>query len=419
MAIYTTWFAELRQAAEDQAATLPLPTPDKTKITNWNFTPKQTKPVDEEVFTSLEAAPGVVRALVDMNKSVHNLYVQKNNIAAFTTLTEEASKQGVIFSNMIDAMMIYPDLVKKYYMCADGIRVDSHKLAALNTALLNGGVFVYVPENVVVADPLQAIFMTDRADVSLYHHVIIVAEAHAKVTYVENYISTVESDEQVANLISEVYVGAHAEVTYGAVDTLNAGVTTFVHRTAYVGEHGKMEWALGLMNYGNTVSENVTLLKGDDSYADSKTVVVGNGVQKQNFTTNIIHTGKRSNGMILKHGVMKDETSSIFNGIGHIKHGATGSNAEQTSRVLMLDKTARGDANPILLIDEDDVTAGHAASAGRVDEMQLYYLMSRGIPRKEAERLVIHGFLAPVMQGLAVEQVQKQLVDVIEAKINS
>ena len=208
-----------------------------------------------------------------------------------------------------------------------------------------------------------------------------------------------------------------AKVQYGAVDTLAKGITTYVNRRGSAGRDARIEWALGLMNDGNTISENTTNLVGDGSYGDTKTVVVGRGEQTQNFTTKVVHFGKNTEGYILKHGVMKDSASSIFNGIGKIEHGASKSNAEQESRVLMLSEKARGDANPILLIDEDDVTAGHAASVGRVDPVQLYYLMSRGIPKKEAERLVIHGFLAPVVNQLPIEGVKKQLTEVIERKV--
>src|SRR5699024_5894631 len=99
----------------------------------------------------------------------------------------------------------------------------------------------------------------------------------------------------------------------------------------------------------------------------------GRGSQIQNFTARIVNHGKNSNGLILQHGVMKEKSTGIFNGIGKIEHGAQKANAEQESRVLMLSEGSRGDANPILLIDEDDVTAGHAASVGRVDPLQLYY----------------------------------------------
>src|SRR5699024_459601 len=123
-----------------------------------------------------------------------------------------------------------------------------------------------------------------------------------------------------------------------------------------------------------------------NSETHAKSVTVGRGKQTQNFTTTTNHIGLDTDGQILQHGVMKERTTSIFNAIGKIEKGATRANAEQESRVLMLSGNARGDANPILLIDEDDVTAGHAASVGRVDEMQLYYLMSRGITREDAER---------------------------------
>ena len=168
---------------------------------------------------------------------------------------------------------------------------------------------------------------------------------------------------------------------------------------------------------GHTISENTTNLIGDGSVGDSKMVVVGTGEQTQNFTTKIVHFGKYTEGNILNRGVVKDSATTIFNGIGKIEHGASKSNAEQESRILMLNEAARGDANPMLLIDEDDVMAGHAASVGRVDPVQLYYLMSRGITKQEAERLIIHGFLAPVVDQLPIEGVKKQLVEVIERKV--
>src|SRR5699024_7912468 len=149
----------------------------------------------------------------------------------------------------------------------------------------------------------------------------------------------------------------------------------------------------------------------------AKAVTIGQGKQIQNFTSTTLHTGKDTDGNIFQRGVMKDNATAVFNAIGKIVDGATRSNAVQESRLLMLSEKARGDANPILLIDEDDVTAGHAASAGRIDELQLFYLKSRGIPQEEAERLIIHGFLEPVVDLLPIKSVQTQLRHVIEGKI--
>ncbi|MGD6804695.1 Fe-S cluster assembly protein SufD [Rossellomorea vietnamensis] len=411
------WFSGLRTQALAKAGELELPKPDKTKITKWNFTEFKQHTVESKPFANLSELPDAAKALIDTESSSNNLYVQRNNTPAYLTLSQELQDQGVIFTDILTAIKEHGDLVQKYFM-KEGVKVDEHKLTALHAALLNGGVFLYVPKNVEVKQPIQAVYIQDNADTTLFNHVLVVADDNSSVTYVENYISTTDVEEGIYNIVSEVFANNNAKVTYGAVDNLASGITTYVNRRGTAARDARIDWALGLMNDGNTISENVTNLMGDGSYADTKTVVVGRGKQKQNFTTKVVHFGKNSEGYILKHGVMKDEASSIFNGIGKIEHGASKSNAEQESRVLMLSEKARGDANPILLIDEDDVTAGHAASVGRVDPLQLYYLMSRGIPRHEAERLVIHGFLAPVVNQLPIEGVKKQLTEVIERKVN-
>ncbi|WP_088006568.1 Fe-S cluster assembly protein SufD [Indiicoccus explosivorum] len=408
------WFTELRVNALAAAEELPLPKPDKTKIANWNFTDFPVHNTESEPFASLEDLPAEVKALVGTEQK--NVYIQRNNTPAFTKLSEELSGKGVILTDIFTAVREHSELVEKYFM-SEGVKRDEHKLTALHAALLNGGVFLYVPKNVVIEDPVQVVFLHDNEEASLFNHVLLAADRNSQVTYVENYISTVPHAKGLANIITEVIAEDNAKVTYGAVDVLAEGFTSYVNRRGLARRDASIEWALGLMSDSDTISENTTLLVGDNSVGDTKSVVVGRGNQKQNFTTQVIHWGKNSDGQILKHGVMKDSSSSIFNGIGKIEHGATKANAEQESRVLMLSERARGDANPILLIDEDDVTAGHAASVGRVDPLQLYYLMSRGISRQEAERLVIHGFLAPVVNVMPIEGVKKQLTEVIERKV--
>jgi Fe-S cluster assembly protein SufD len=410
------WLSELRINALASAEQLPLPKPDKTRIDKWNFTQFNSHVVKSEAYQSLSDLPEQAKALVDMDATNQSLYIQRNTTPAFLTLSEELKASGVIFTDILTAARNHSDLLQKYFMKA-GVKVDEHKLTALHAALMNGGIFLYVPKNVEVKEPIQAIFVHDDASLNLFNHVIVVAEDNSKVTYVENYVSTVDSANGIFNIVTEVIANPNSKVQYGAVDTLAKGITTYVNRRGIANKDARIEWALGLMNDGNTISENTTNLIGDGSFGDTKTVVVGRGEQIQNFTTSVVHFGKHSEGYILKHGVMKDAATSIFNGIGKIEHGASKSNAEQESRVLMLSEKARGDANPILLIDEDDVTAGHAASVGRVDPLQLYYLMSRGIPKTEAERLVIHGFLAPVVQALPIEGVKKQLTEVIERKV--
>ncbi|WP_077705052.1 Fe-S cluster assembly protein SufD [Virgibacillus dokdonensis] len=409
------WMLDLRLQALNNAEKLELPKPDKTKIGKWNFTEFKHTAKGEEI-TSLQDLPVELQEYLDENNLPENLLIQRNHSVAHSTLSKELEDKGVIFTDIFTALQYHGDLVQRYYM-KDAVSVDEHRLTAMHAALMNSGVFVYIPKNVVVEAPLQAIFWQEDPELSIFNHVLVVAEQGSSVTYVENYISHNENESTVANIVTEVIAQDNAKVSFGAVDNFAAGTTAYNNRRGVAYRDATIEWALGQMNEGNTVSENITHLVGENSLSNAKTVSVGRGKQTQNFTAKIVHFGKNSEGYILQHGVMKEGATSIFNGIGKIEHGASKSNAEQESRVLMLSEKARGDANPILLIDEDDVTAGHAASVGRVDPLQLYYLMSRGITQEEAERLIIHGFLAPVVNQLPIEAVKNQLTQVIERKV--
>jgi Fe-S cluster assembly protein SufD len=406
------WFLEKRLAALQKAGELALPALEKTKIDKWNI--EQFLP-----FQTVEKAAGanelddVVKGQIDVD-AVKNLLVQKNASIVFHAATDELKQQGVIFTDFATALREHGDLVQKYLLNA--VKYDEHKLTALHTAVLNGGVFLYVPKNVEVDVPLQAVFEVAGDDALLCPHVLIVAEANSKVTYVDTYVSA-EGSNMVANSIVEVYVGAGASVQVASVRSLSENVHDYTFRRAVVDRDGKMEWILGEMNDGNTVANNTTILKGSGSRVETKTVSVGTGTQRQNLTSQVQHIGTHSESDMVSKAVMTGEATTILNGITKIEKGAEKSNGEQAENILMLSEKARGDANPILLIDEDDVKAGHAASVGRVSEMSIFYLMSRGISRQEAERLIILGFLEPVVAEIPIEEVKNRLRQALERKL--
>ncbi len=409
------WMTSLRLQALKQAEALDMPKPDKTNIKNWKFDTFK-HGAKGEAISSLNDLPEELKAFFDDKNAPENLVIQRNETVAYATLSKELQDKGVIFTDIFTAIKDHSDLVEKYYM-KDAVGFDEHRLTALHAALMNGGIFIYVPKNVEIVEPLQAIFWQEDPEAALFNHVLVVADENSSLTYVENYISHNDTEETIANIVTEVIALDGAKISFGAVDNFAAGTTVYVNRRGVAYRNSTIDWALGQMNDGNTVFENVTHLVGNGSVTNAKTVMVGRGNQIANITSKTVHFGTDSIGHILQHGVMTEGATGIFNGIGKIEHGATRADAVQESRVLMLSEKARGDANPILLIDEDDVTAGHAASVGRVDALQLYYLMSRGISQTEAERLVIHGFLNPVVSQLPIESVKKQLTAVIEGKV--
>lgn len=410
------WFAALRNKAFRLAEELPLPKPEKTRISDWNFTDCDCQPKGTAV-ASLKDLPKDIRDLTGGKKHAEseNVLVHHNGEAVFGHLSESLKAQGVIFADLQTALRDHGDLVEKYYFKAG--RLDKHRLTALHAALVNSGTFLYIPKNVVLNEPIQAIYFQDAPSFGLVSHTIIVAENGSSATYVETYLSDDTVGQGIASLVSEVFVGENAQVKFGAVDCFSKDVVTYVNRQGIVQSYGTLEWALGQMNDGNTVSENVTELVGQGGSADTKAVSIGRGKQKQNFDNYIRHIGKGTISRMMVRGVQTDAARSIFNARTKIERGASKADGEQAQRVLMLSDEARGDANPILLIDEYDVVAGHAASAGRVDPMQLYYLMSRGIHRRDAERLIVNGFLAPVVNQLPIEGVQSQLRALIERRL--
>jgi Fe-S cluster assembly protein SufD len=410
-----SWLLELRLRGFENSQILELPKLEKTKIDKWNLL-DFIHEVEVDTMTNSELLPEEVKSFLGESDKAENVLIHKNSQVMYQGLSQDLKDKGVIFTDINTAAKEHSNLLMKYLM-NQIVQVDEHKISALHAALLNCGVFLYVPKNVQVEIPIQSLFWQENSEVGLLPHILVVAEDNSKVTYVENYFGS-ETGESVNNYVAEVFVGQGAQVTFAAVDNLGANTTSYIYRRAKVERDGRIDWALGQMNNGNTVSDNTTHLKGNGSLGDTKSVVVGTGKQSLNFVQKMVQSGHYTDGQMLSHGVMKDSARAIFNGITKIEKGAFKSTGEQTERVLMLNEKARGDANPVLLIDENVERAGHAASVGQVNKAQLYYLMSRGISRTEAERLIILGFLSPVVEKIPLEGLKKRLLEVIERKIN-
>ncbi|MED4603861.1 Fe-S cluster assembly protein SufD [Paenibacillus validus] len=410
------WMTSLREQALELAGTLDWPVLEKTRIDRWNLTSFGTykKP---DALATLEALPESAKSLLSVGGegTQDNLIIQRNSGVVYSRLSDSLKQQGVIFSSLEEALETHGDLVKSHFMSVVG--KEENRLTALHAALWSGGVFLYVPKNVAVDVPVQALFLTDDGEASFSPHVLIVAEQHASVTYVDNFVSEGSLNGLVQNGVVEIVAKPGAKVTFASVHNLNESVTDLTYRRALLENDAQIEWIVGEMHYGNAMSDTTSILKGNGSNSDAKVICVGTNDQKLNVTTRAVHFGKSSDSNMITRAVMRDEATAIINGITKIEHGATKANGEQTEKVLMLSPKSRGDANPILLIDEDDVTAGHAASVGQVNPEQVYYLMSRGISREEAQRLIIYGFLDPVVTEIPLEQIRSQLQQLVERKL--
>jgi len=408
-----SWMQEIRQEALKKADNLDLPRIERVRYDHWPlFT------IDEKNLAKNNG--NVNNSTPFFEKKEGPTLVQRDENIIFEQLSQELVAKGVIFTDIFTAMQKYPDLVNQYYMTTS-VHSDEDKVTATHAAFMNGGLFLYVPKNVVIEQPIEALFY-HSADVPahFYKHVLIVAEENSEFSYLERFITENHTDKKSSgNIIVEVIAKPEAKIKFSGIDQLGKNLTAYIKRRGYLLRNASIDWALGVMNEGDVIGDFDSVLEGEGSHAEVKAVAISAGNQNQAIDTRVTNKAAHSIGHILQHGVIRDRAALTFNGIGHILQGAKGSDAQQESRVLMLSNKARGDANPILLIDENEVTAGHAASVGRVDPEEMYYLMSRGLPREEAERLVIRGFLSSVLTEIPIKEVEKELLSVIERKLDA
>lgn len=403
------WMLDLRLNALEKAAELDLPKIERVKIHRWPL--MNVGSLNEEVLGN-----PVLPSFDEMEDNP--MIIQGRTTTMYEQMPVELSEQGVIFTDIFTALREHGDLVKEFFM-TKAVPVEEDRLTAFHAAMMNGGVFLYVPKNVVVKDAFESLFFQNMGDNSAWvKHVLIVAEENSEITYLERLHSEGETSEKLsANVVVEVIAKRGSKVKFAAIDRLGKDISTYMNRRAYIMRDASVDWALGIMNDGDVVADFDSDLVGEGSHSEVKVVAISSGRQTQGIDTRVTNKASHSVGNILQHGVILDRGTLTFNGIGHILKGAKGADAQQESRVLMLSDKARGDANPILLIDEFEVTAGHAASAGRLDPEELYYLMSRGLPQKEAERLVTRGFLGSVITAIPVKAVREEFVEVIDRKL--
>ncbi|MBJ8349813.1 Fe-S cluster assembly protein SufD [Streptococcus zalophi] len=400
------WLLDHRLSAFKKISELPLPQIERVKFQRWSL--------GDGTITESDTKPNVVDFMAIDN---HPKLVQVGTQTVLEQLPMDLIDKGVVFTDFETALEENPNLIKDYFGRA--LSFDEDQLAAYHHAYFNSGAILYIPDNVEIDLPIEAVFLQDsESDVPFNKHVLIVVGKNSRVTYLERFETIGDGNiKTTANISVEVIAKEGSQVKFSAIDRLGDHVTTYITRRGHHKNNATIDWAIGVMNEGNVIADFDSDLLGDGSHANLKVVAASSGRQIQGIDTRVTNYGKNSVGHILQHGVILERGTLTFNGIGHIIKGAKGADAQQESRVLMLSDQARSDANPILLIDENEVTAGHAASIGQVDPDDMYYLMSRGLDQETAERLVIRGFLGSVISEIPVKEVRDEIIVVLDKKL--
>ena len=319
---------------------------------------------------------------------------------------------GVIFTDILTAAAQYPELVGKYL--GKLFAMDQNKLTAAQAAHLNGGAFLYVPRGAEVSEPLLVEY-SGAAGRALYLHTLVVAEANSSVTLLERYEGT---GEYLHVGVAEVFPQDGARVRIGYLQNHSEDAWSFCFRRGITGRASSLDWVGGEFGSALMRSELLTDVHGEGSRSTIKTVYGAAGNQHMDIVASQVHTGLSGSSDILGRGVLTARAHTVFRGNGMIAKGARSSSTYQRQQALVLSDKARADSIPALIIDENDVVgAGHAATVGKLDEDQLFYLMARGLSRKHAIHMLVMAFLTPILDQIPVADLRTEMTRLMGEKV--
>lgn len=320
--------------------------------------------------------------------------------------------QGVIFSSLGEAVERHPELVQKYFNTV--VATDENKFSALHYALWSSGAFVYVPRNVVIDQPLQAVIYQSDGKLAGMHHTLVIAEEGAVVTLVEDFIG---ASEGLVNSVVELAPGANSQVHYLHLQNLAESAWNFSTQRMALTRDSLLRYFIG--SWGSRLSKNwINMeLNGAGAHGELLGLYFPGGRQHLDHHTNQLHKAPNATSDLLIKGALKDRARSVYQGYIKVYPHAQKTNAYQANRNLMLSKLARADSIPGLEIEADDVRCTHGATAGQVPDEYVFYLTARGIDRSNAERMIVQGFFEEVLNRIPVEGVRNKLETEIARKL--
>lgn len=337
------------------------------------------------------------------------LVVQRNASVVRRELDEKLKKQGVILTDLDSAVREYPALVQEYFM-TKCVPIESNKYTALHAAFWSGGIFLYIPKGVEIEDPILAQIWIDAPASATFVHTLIIADQQSSVRYIEEYNSASEGEQpSLLNSVAEVYVKDAAHVEFSDLQDLGSNMWNITNKNAVHEKDASTTWVLADLGSKVTLANIGASMTGNGSAAELVGVFFTDHDQRYSINTVSYHDAISTNAETLVKGVLTDESRVEFQGMIRIQPNAQQTTSFLSDYTLLLGKKCRAESIPSLEIGANDVRASHGATIGQIDEEQLFYLMVRGIPREEAERIIVQGFFEPVLQRIPLEKLRTRL----------
>ena len=327
-------------------------------------------------------------------------------------LPDELKSKGVILSSIADAIQNNQDLVKKALEASNS---NEDKFTALNNAAFNSGIFLHIPKNTVIDNPIHLVSCLSEDGISTISRNVIFADENSKATIVQELYSPKAQKQQAYLELLNTTASSNSHLDITTLQMMDQSTVNFSTRRTDLGQDAKVNWYSGL--FGSLLSRYKIeyFLNGTGASSNDSEVVFGNNEQDFDIQTNVNHQSPSTEGRVVEKSILRNKSKSLFKGMIRIKENAAKSNSFLSGRSILLDKDAKSDAIPGLEIFTNDVKATHSASVAQIDEEQVFYLQSRCLSKEEAERTIVEGFLEPLSRKMSY-QVRAWIAYLIESK---
>ncbi|MEM0437890.1 MAG: Fe-S cluster assembly protein SufB [Candidatus Micrarchaeia archaeon] len=365
--------------------------PQKPAARRWEDVPKSIRAVYEKM--------GIPKAEQEM---LAGTVAQYQSSGVYENLKRQWESKGVIFCSLDEALKRYPTLVRRYFTSV--VPIYDNKFSALHYAVWSGGSFLYVPKGVDVSLPVQTYFyMKDKRE-GQFEHTLIIAEENSRAHYIEGCTAPVYDEHSLHSAVVEVVAKKHSSVRYTTVQNWSKNIYNLNTKRARVGEGALMEWVGGSLGAKVSMLYPASVLEGKGARASHITLTLAPAGTVKESGAKVIHAAPDTRSTIISKGISMGDGRSVYRGLVKVLKGAKNSQCTVKCDSLLLDAHSKSETYPYSDIRETEgVVFTHEASAGRVSEEQLSYMMSRGISEQDARMLFVTGFIKPVLNEVPLE----------------
>ena len=334
-------------------------------------------------------------------KYLAGVTTQYESEAVYHNMLKEVEDKGVIFLSTDQAVQVCPEIVKKYFNTVVPYR--DNKFAALNGAVWSGGSFIYVPKGVKLDKPLQSYFRINNEKSGQFERTLIICEEGSDLHYVEGCTAPIYSKDSLHAAVVEIVVLKDAKCRYSTVQNWSTNIVNLVTKRALVKENGQMDWIDGNIGSQTNMKYPACILAGEGARGNCISIAVAGKNQYQDAGARMIHLASNTSSTIISKSIVKNGGVANYRGTVRMMKNAYNCKSHVECDTLILDDISKSDTIPTNAVGNNTSFIEHEATVSKINEDQLFYLMSRGISRKDATQMIIMGFIEPFSKELPME----------------